>query len=512
MTATSSRRSGHSISRRLTWMNLVVSGAALLLASVSFAVYDAVTFRDAMVQNLTVQAGIIGSNTVSALLFDDTRSAETTLKALAGAPSIMAAAIYDHDGELFATYLRTAVRASTVPARAPDTERTDVAWLGAQGITVVRPITFKDSHAGTVYIRSDLRNVFNRLKRYAAIVVVVLIASLAAALAISRVTQRSISEPMARLAALAQRVTQEKDYSIRATDASGATEVRVLTGAINDMLAQIQQQDSSLQESRSQLEQRVKERTAELTTINQELEAFSYSVSHDLRAPVRHVSGFVALLSAHDGSTFDDEGRRYLATIAAAAERMGRLIDDLLAFSRLGRAALSKREVNLDALVREAREEVLMYPSGRDIAWTVHALPLISADPTMLKSVLVNLLSNAVKYTGTRSRAEIEIGALAQVNGESVIFVRDNGVGFDMKYQDKLFGVFQRLHRADEFEGTGIGLANVRRIIHRHGGRVWAEATKDHGATFYFSLPIESAALPQAHRLETRDVRASDHE
>jgi len=506
-----SRRSGHSISGRLTWMNLVVSGVALLLASVSFAVYDAVTFRDAMVQTLTIQAGIIGSNTVSALLFDDTKSAETTLKAFAGAPSIMAAAIYDHDGRLFATYLGTAGR-DTVPARAPDTERTDMAWLAAPGITVVRPITFKDTHAGTVYIRSDLSNFYNRLRRYAATVIVVLMASLAAALAISRMIQRSISEPMAQLAALAQRVTEEKDYSIRASDTSGANEVRVLTGAINDMLAQIQQQDSSLQESRSQLEQRVKERTAELTTINQELEAFSYSVSHDLRAPVRHVSGFVALLSAHDGSTFDDEGRRYLTTIAAAAERMGRLIDDLLAFSRLGRATLSKRQVNLDALVREARDEVLMYPSGRDIAWTVHPLPLVSADSTMLRSVLVNLLSNAVKYTGTRSRAEIEIGALAPVDGESVVFVRDNGVGFDMKYQDKLFGVFQRLHRADEFEGTGIGLANVRRIIHRHGGRVWAEAAKDLGATFYFSLPIESAVPLPAHRLETRDVRAADHD
>ena len=324
---------------------------------------------------------------------------------------------------------------------------------------------------------------------------VVLVASLLAALAISRVAQRSISEPMARLAALAQRVSQEKDYSIRATDPVGANELRVLTGAINEMLAQIEQQDASLQESRNQLEQRVKERTAELTTVNQELEAFSYSVSHDLRAPVRHISGFVGLLSAHDGSTFDDEGRRYLATIAAAAVRMGRLIDDLLAFSRLGRTALSKTAGEPRcAWCEEARAEVLLYPSRRDIDWTIHPLPLVRADPTMLRSVMVNLLSNAVKYTGTRARAEIEVGVLAPSDDEVVVFVRDNGVGFDMKYQAKLFGVFQRLHRADEFEGTGIGLANVRRIIHRHGGRVWADATKDHGATFYFSLPIESDA------------------
>jgi signal transduction histidine kinase len=507
-----SRTSGHSISRRLTWMNLLVSGAALLLASLSFVVYDVVTFRNAMEQNLTIQAGIIGSNVISALLFDDTRAAEATLKALAGAPSIMAAAIYERDGGLFAAYRRTSGEAVAVPIRAPGAEQTRTAWLDVPGIMVVRRIAFQGTPAGMVYIRSDLRDMSNRLKRYAVIVIVVFVASLLTALAISRVAQRSIAEPIARLAVLAQRVSQDRNYSIRATDPGSARELRVLTGAFNEMLAQIQLQDASLQESRHRLEQRVEERTAELTTLNQELESFSYSVSHDLRAPVRHMSGFVALLSTHEGSTFDTEGRRYLATIATAAERMGRLIDDLLAFSRLGRSALGKTEVNLDALVHEAQSAVLAGPSSRQIAWTIHPLPLVNADPTMLRSVLVNLLSNAVKYTGTRTRAEIEVGALAPSGRETVVFVRDNGVGFDMKYQGKLFGVFQRLHSADEFEGTGIGLANVRLIIQRHGGRVWADAVAGRGATFYFSLPIESGTLAPAGWLETGTTRVLGHD
>jgi signal transduction histidine kinase len=501
-TTAPARARGNSLSSRLTWMNLLVSGTALLLASAALVVYDIVTFRNTMVQNLTVQARIVGSNAVSALLFNDTLSAGGTLKALAGAPSIIEAGIYDRDGGLFAAYRRASGHDDTVPARMSDTEQTRVDWLGSSGIMVVRAISFQDIHAGTVYIRSDLHDLYSRLNRYAAIISLVVVASLLAALAVSRVAQRSISEPMARLAALAQRVSQEKDYSIRATGPVGANELGVLTGAINEMLGQIERQNASLQESRNQLEHRVNERTAELTTVNQELEAFSYSVSHDLRAPVRHISGFVGLLSAHGGSTFDEEGRHYLATIGAAAVRMTRLIDDLLAFSRLGRMAIAKKAVSLDRLVEEARAEVLLYPSRRAIDWAIHPLPTVRGDPTMLRSVMVNLLSNAVKYTGTRPRASIEVGVATGSDNEVVVFVRDNGVGFDMKYQAKLFGVFQRLHRPDEFEGTGIGLANVRRIIQRHGGRVWADATKDHGATFYFSLPIEpdARAVP---RLET---------
>jgi PAS domain S-box-containing protein len=232
-------------------------------------------------------------------------------------------------------------------------------------------------------------------------------------------------------------------------------------------------------------------RVAELAVVNEELESFSYSVSHDLRAPLRHVTGFAALLKESASSRLDAQQQRYLTTITDAASRMGRLIDDLLSFSRMGRTALIKQHVNLADMVDDARREVATDAAGREIVWTIAALPEIEGDAAMLRLAMVNLLSNAVKYTGTRTPARIEVGTDGHQNGEITVFVRDNGVGFDMQYAHKLFGVFQRLHRSDEFDGNGIGLANVRRIIHRHQGRVWAEAAVDRGATFYFSLPTQ---------------------
>jgi PAS domain S-box-containing protein len=236
------------------------------------------------------------------------------------------------------------------------------------------------------------------------------------------------------------------------------------------------------------LNQELAKRTIELQGSNKELEAFAYSVSHDLRAPLRHMSGFTELLQKNSGAILNDKGKRYLTMILESAKRMGTLIDDLLAFSRIGRAEAHRSQVSLEQLVQEALAEVRQDTNGRDVVWKIGDLPAWYGDRSMLRLVLVNLISNAVKFTRTRPRAEIEIGCTEQKRDQVVVFVRDNGVGFDMKYSNKLFGVFQRLHAADAFEGTGIGLATVQRIVHRHGGRVWAEALVDQGATFYFSL------------------------
>jgi len=255
--------------------------------------------------------------------------------------------------------------------------------------------------------------------------------------------------------------------------------------------------EADLKELNEELEARVTARTGELESANKELEAFSYSVSHDLRAPLRHIDGFIDLLQRGAGPALDDKSRRYLTVIAESAQQMGKLIDDLLAFSRMGRAEMRSTRVDVGELVEAARREFELETRTRDIEWRVGPMPEVQADPALLRLVLINLVGNAVKYTRTRARAVIEIGALAGNAEEHILFVRDNGVGFDMRYSDKLFGVFQRLHRADQFEGTGIGLANVRRIIQRHGGRTWAEGAVDHGATITFTLPKQQSVTEE---------------
>jgi PAS domain S-box-containing protein len=230
-------------------------------------------------------------------------------------------------------------------------------------------------------------------------------------------------------------------------------------------------------------------RTNDLEVTNKELEAFAYSVSHDLRAPLRHMVGFTELLQKHTASTLDEKSLRYIRIILESAKKMGTLIDDLLAFSKIGRAETRETMVNLEQLVKEVLTDIQQETGGRTIAWKVGALPNLYGDRSMLRIALVNLISNAVKFTRINPEPEVEIGSMEKKEEGVVVFVRDNGVGFDMKYAHKLFGVFQRLHQSDSFEGTGIGLATVKRIIHRHGGRVWAESLLNQGATFFFSVP-----------------------
>jgi PAS domain S-box-containing protein len=256
-------------------------------------------------------------------------------------------------------------------------------------------------------------------------------------------------------------------------------------------------------ESIQNLNNELKQRADALETANKELESFSYSVSHDLRAPLRHIHGFVELLQKSPALQTDDVAIRHMGVIARAAKEMGRLIDDLLAFSRTGRAEMHPVSIDMDEMVHQLVSEVLMPINDRKVTWDIKTLPTAAGDPGLLRLVWTNLLENAVKYTRPRSEAKIEVGHLNR-NGqdgvsESIFYVRDNGVGFDMQYATKLFGVFQRLHRAEEFEGTGIGLANVQRIVHRHGGRVWADSQVDAGATFFFSLPLSEAGKVSSH-------------
>lgn len=243
-----------------------------------------------------------------------------------------------------------------------------------------------------------------------------------------------------------------------------------------------------LRKENAVLEQRVRERQTALEAANRELEAFSYSVSHDLRAPLRTISGFSEILLSDFLESLPQHGQRLLRNVRIGTQRMERLIEDLLTFSRLSRQPLSKRPVQMDELARQVLEEHGESVGGREIEFHIDAMPACAGDPSLLKQVLANLLTNAIKFTRDRKPARVELRSRREGN-EQVFYVRDNGAGFDMKYASKLFGVFQRLHSSEEFEGTGIGLSIVQRIVQRHGGRVWAESQPGHGATFYFSLP-----------------------
>jgi light-regulated signal transduction histidine kinase (bacteriophytochrome) len=259
--------------------------------------------------------------------------------------------------------------------------------------------------------------------------------------------------------------------------------------ALTEDIARRQQAEEEIRKLNTELERRVIERTAELQAANKELDAFAYSVSHDLRAPLRAINGFSRILLDEHTRELTPDAQRYLRRVHEGSERMGCLVDDLLDFSRLGRRPITTQPVSVDQVVREVLAELSQEQAGRQIDLRIGELPSCQADPTMLKQLFVNLLSNALKFTRRRAIAIIEVGCLDRGQpAERVYFVRDNGVGFDMRYAEKLFGVFERLHGADEYEGTGVGLAIVQRIVQRHGGRVWAEAEVDHGATLYFTL------------------------
>jgi signal transduction histidine kinase len=438
-----------------------------------------------MVQDLSIQAQIVGLNSVASVLFDDTRSAESTLSALRAAPAIRSAAIYRLDGRLFAAYPRD-------PSRIPSllnvpTAPAQTYWFQDGELTVVHPIEANGKTAAAVYLRSDLRQMDQRLQSYAEIGGAVLIVSLAAALLISWMSQRTISEPVVHLAETARIVSQEKNYAVRAKPAGGRDEIALLTDSFNEMLSQIQQRDAALQTARDQLEQRVQQRTAELTAANNELEAFSYSVSHDLRAPLRSIDGFSQALLEDYADKLDSEGQGHLKRVRAASQRMSLLIDDLLNLSRLSRSAMRREMVDLSAIARAVAQEVSRSNPARQVEFVIHKGLSAEGDPGLLRVVMENLLGNAWKYTSSHQCARIEFGAIPD-NGTRSFFVRDDGAGFDPRYAGRLFGAFQRLHAANEFPGTGIGLATVQRIINRHGGKVWAEGAVGMGATFYFSL------------------------
>ncbi len=506
----------HSISRKLTWMNMLVSGAALLLACAAFIAFDMITFRQAMLRNLSTQAQIIGSNSVSALLFNDPQSAENTLLALKAAPNILSAQVYLPDGRPFASYSRDRDRHSPVmPAVPPGQAETH--WIEGDQIALVRSIVLDGKPIGDVYIRSDLQELRTRMQRYALIAAIVLSACLLAALLISSIFRRAVAEPIVDLSKIARIVSRDKNYSVRATPIRSPAELTILIDAFNEMLAQIQQSERALRTAHDELEQRVRERTAELEAAKKEVEEFSHSIllakeevergskfkdqflstmSHELRTPLNAVLGFSDLLADERYGPLNDRQQRYVAHIHTGGKHLLKLISDILDLSKIeaGRMELSREDVT----VATAFGEVIsaLYPLAekksqallRQVEPNIH----VHADAMRFKQVLMNLVGNAIKFTPESGRIEV---VARQVDDQVRMEVRDNGPGIPPDQQQRIFEAFVRLTQTGTAtEGTGLGLAITSRLVELHGSKLGIESRPGEGTCFYFSLPLIAIA------------------
>lgn len=596
------------IKRKLIISMLITAGTVLLITFAAFLTLRIQDFRTEIVRDINLIGEILAINSTASLAFRDDQYAQKILSALEVESLIVAASIYDEAGNLFVSYPKD----SAIPPLPPQKPGHHF----AEGYVLVTVPVIQDNRIlGYLNLQGDMSFMKESLQLYISVAAVILGISFLIALLLSNFLQRGISNPILALTSTARAVSENNDYSVRATR-QGNDEIGLLTDSFNQMLEQIDRQNNILRESEERfrllvdnvrdyeiialdldgnvaswnagaerfkgyssreilgnnfsifytaedvaagkptehlrtatengrfegtiqrvrkdgshfwgnvtitqtltdqgklngfsqitrditerkqakeqilqlntdLEERVLARTAQLEEANRQLESFSYSVSHDLRAPLRHIQGFAEMLSDEAKDSLSDLAQRYLKTIKSSSVDMGQLIDDLLAFSRMGRTELVMKPVNLDDVITATIAGLEIATKDRDVSWKTHPLPEVIGDTAMIRQVFANLLENAVKYTREQENTEIEIGLAGERNGRIILFVRDNGAGFDMRYAKNLFGVFQRLHRADEFEGTGIGLASVRRIITRHDGEVWAESALNKGATFFFTL------------------------
>lgn len=470
------------IQKKLMKVVLLTSGVVLFLTCSLFFAYEYLTFRQVTVSQLSTLGEILAANSTAALAFDSPTDAQEILNALKAERNIVQACIYDQSGQLFAKY------PSHLESKAfPSVLQNQGYRFSGSYLEGFQTVVQGSKPLGTLYLKSDLKLLYQRFWLYIIMVSMAIATSTVSAYFISRKLQKTISEPIISLAETAQSVSVQNDYSVRALK-HGDDEIGMLTDAFNHMLLQIELQNSEIISFNQKLEEKVIERTHQLEVSNKEMEAFSYSISHDLRAPLRSIDGYSKILLEEYFDKIDDEGKKSLNRIMNSAKMMGRLIDDLLEFSKLGKRELNKGYVDMNDVVQKVLAELHEEIAQRNIDLRVGDLAPSMADIGLIKQVWVNLINNAIKYTKKRERAIIEITSNIEVDTEVTYRIKDNGAGFDMQYANKLFGVFQRLHKEKDFEGTGVGLAIVQRIIIKHGGKIWADAKIDQGACFYFTL------------------------
>jgi signal transduction histidine kinase len=509
------RLRGLPIRHKLLALGMLGSTLALVGTAVAFGVYDWLTFRQGLARSLTVQAKIMAASCQWPVIFRDHRTAAGALGALSVEPGILGAAVYTADGARLATYAAPGFDGL------PDSARALPPGIGARfepdRLLVRIPILGENgSRVGTLALLSDLEEESRRLERYAGIVAVVLLLSVGLVYLITWRVQRLVSDPILSLAGTAEKISRSSDFSVRAASGN-SDEVGTLIDAFNAMLGQIQRRDVALQQARDELEHRVRERTEELgrkvaelesteaelrrlaarlEVSNRELQDFASVASHDLQEPLRKIQAFGSRLVSRLGDRLDPESGDYLARMQSATARMQTLIDDLLALSRISTMPRAVSATRLDDVVRDVLTDLETRIEATGAEVSLSPLPTIQADATHMRQLFQNLLGNALKFVRPGVPPRIRVAAERAGNGCGsrawCISVQDNGIGFDEKYLDRIFTVFQRLQGRAAYEGTGIGLAICRRIVERHGGSITARSTPGEGSTFFVTLPARS--------------------
>ena len=477
------------LKNRLLIIVMAVSISGILIMSSFLIAYDRHTAKDSMVREMSVLARIIAERSTAALSFNDPRLARDNLHALGAQPIVRLACIYNRAEKIFAVYPDRDASIEKCPPR-----------VGKHGyefnnniLLITEPVLLDDKLIGALFIELSLDNINTRFIELLRVIFYISLFTAFVILILANWLQKPITRPLLHLTDIARKISKAKDYSVRAQKQSD-DEVGLLVDAFNDMLDQValreQERDKAegeLLAHREHLEELVSERTEDLRKANKELEAFSYSVSHDLRSPLRSIQGFSQIIENEYSDSLNDTCKDYFKRIRASSERMAGIIDDLLNLSRLSRKEMSFQQVNLSEIATEICQNYEKNYQDRSVTFNIEEGLVAIADSHLIRIALENLFGNAWKYTAKVKNPVISFGKKVR-EGKTYFFVNDNGAGFEMDYVNKIFQPFQRLHKQEEFEGSGIGLAIVTRIIERHGGTIEAVGEVDNGATLYFTL------------------------